>query len=708
MSEKQQEQRRDSLMACLVFFSQHYGRAKSPAAMKAGLAYDEKGMGPELFCQAAENLGFRTSITKRKNLLDIPRMVLPALIILNNDQVCVLLSVEKDKATIFIPETRGEKEVTLADLEKDYAGFAIFIHPEPSFTKTETPAEDEGKHWFWSQVEKNRGIYAAAMIGAVFINLFALTGSLFIMNVYDRVIPNNAVETGWVLGLGALTIFVFDFIMRTMRSYLIDTAGRRMDVIAGRRIYDHVLNMKLAYRPKSSGVFANMLRDFDAVREFFTSATVTVLVDLPFTIFFLFIIYSLAGSIAFILLALILIVCAAGLLIQGKLKSDVKKSIKTSEAKHGVLVETIHGLETLKAINADGRFRARYTSLIAENAEYSQHSRFWSGLGVNIATFFQQTASIIVVLAGMYMVQSGALSMGGLIASVILGGRALAPIGQVAGLLVKYYQSSGALKTLDKIMAQPAERPAHAQFLHRPDLSGKITFENISFSYPHVRQQVLDRVSFKINPGEKVGIVGRIGSGKSTIAKLIMNLYEPADGTILMDDTDYRQIDPADLRRNVAYISQDVFLFTGSIRENIAASVPGATEEQILAAAKAAGVHDFVSRHPMGYDAPVGENGEGLSGGQRQAVALARAMLCKPSILLCDEPTNAMDMQAEIAFKNYIEKEIKDKTFILITHKTFMLPMVDRLILMDQGRIVMDASRDEVLRALHGGIGGTV
>ncbi|GJL86106.1 MAG: ABC transporter [Micavibrio sp.] len=696
----------DPLLECLVFLTSHFGRAKSAEALTAGLAYDANGMGPNLFCEAAERLGLSAKIVKRESVKRVPSSVLPAVLILKDGHVCVLLSLSSNskKAKIFSPETKAVREISVKDLKKDYAGYAIFIHPRSEFTNPETVhLEETGRHWFWGIVQANRSVYAMVLLAAVFINLFGLTSPLFIMNVYDRVIPNNAIETGWALGIGALAVFVFDLIMRTVRSYMIDLSGRRIDVIAARRIYDQVINMKLAGRPKSSGAFANMLRDFDSVREFFTSATITGLVDLPFTLIFLFVIYQLGGGIAFILAGLILVVMVVGYILQFPLKSYVRKSVQASEAKHGLLVETIHGLETIKAVGADGSFRARYGDYVGESAAYGQSSRFISGLGVNIATFLQQIASIIIVLTGMYMVQDGDLTVGGLIACVILGGRAIAPVGQIANLMTRYHQAGGALKTLNKIMEAPVERPPHKQFLHRPDLKGHIAFEKVSFAYPGVDRKVLDNISFSIKPGEKVGIIGRIGSGKSTIARLMMGLYDPDSGSILADDTDYRQIDPADLRRNIAYIAQDVVLFGGSVRDNIAASLPHASEEAILEAAKAAGVHEFISRHPMGYDAPVGEHGGGLSGGQRQAVALARAMLLNPHVMVCDEPTNAMDMQAEEAFGRYIQNEIKNRTLILITHKTAMLPLVERLILMDQGRVIMDGPRDKVIESLNTG-----
>ncbi len=690
----------DTLLECLVFLTAHYGRAKSAQALVSGLAYDGHRMRPQLFAEAAERLGIRTKTVKKSKISDIPEAVLPAVIVLENENACVLVS----KTEIFDPVTQSKKPADLKALQKEYAGYVILTQAKPEFTNPEAAdPDDHSGHWFWSLVNQNSGIFGMVLLGAVFINLFGLASPLFIMNVYDRVIPNSAIETGWALGIGALVVFVFDFIMRSLRAYLLDLAGRRIDVIATRRIYDQVLNMRLAHRPRSSGAFANMLRDFDSVRDFFTSATITALVDLPFSLFFLFIIYKLGGSVAFLLLGLFAVVFFVGLLIQFPLKSVVRKSTRTSEAKHGMLVETIHGLETIKAVGADGAFRARYGALVGENAAYGQSSRMISGLGINSATFVQQVASVLVVLLGMYLVADGTLSVGGLIACVILSGRALAPIGQVANLLTRYHQATGALKTLDEIMSKPVERPTERNFLHRPDIEGKIAFKKIAFEYPNVNRKVLDNISFTINPGEKVGLIGRIGSGKSTAARLMMGLYEPTEGTLLADDTDYRQIDPAELRRHFAYISQDVVLFNGSVRDNICASMPNASEEQILQASKSAGVHDFISQHPMGYDAPVGEHGEGLSGGQRQAIALARAMLIDPKVLICDEPTNAMDMQAEEAFKTYMKEHTKDKTLILITHKFPMLDMVDRLILLDQGQLLMDGPRDKVIAALNSG-----
>lgn len=696
----------DLLLDCLVYLCRHFGKPKSSERIKAGLAYDKAGMDPTLFCEAASRLDFRAEIIKKTDITRIAKPILPCVLFLSGDHPCVLLSISvaEDCAKIFLPETGAVRALTICELMNDYTGYAIFIHPHTTFDMPDTPRVETGdKHWFWGLVRQNRSTYAMVILASLFINLFALVSPLFIMNVYDRVIPNNAIETGWALGIGALVAFVFDFIFRTVRGYMIDFAGRRTDVLASRRIYDHVLDMKLADRPSSSGGFANMLRDFDSVREFFTSATITALVDLPFSLLFLFFVFQLGGGIAFILVGLIFLAALVGFFIQLSLKHLICKSIQATQTRHGLLVETIHGLETIKANHADGRFRARYGEYIGEDALYAQKSRFLSALGVNIATFLQQIASVIIILNGMYLVQDGDMSVGGLIACVILGGRAIAPIGQIANLIAKYHYAGGALKTLNRIMSSEVERPAGREFLHRPDLSGHISFENVSFSYPQSSVPVLTDVSFTIQQGERVGIIGRVGSGKSTVARLMLKLYDPDSGAILADNTDYRQIDPADLRKNIAYLSQDVVLFQGSVRDNIIASASHASEAEILACAKAAGVDDFVSRHPMGYDMPVGEQGNALSGGQRQAIALARAMITKPNILICDEPTSAMDVQAENNFCKYVREQTKGKTFILVTHKHSMLTMVDRLILIHEGKVIMDGRRADVIDALNSG-----
>ena len=693
----------DQLLSCLAFLTAHHGKARSGEALVAGLAYNGV-MSVDLFVEAAHRIGLRAQKVERRTLHDIPKQVLPCVVLLNNDKACVLLSHENGAVVTWLPETQKKHEATLDEFAAAYSGIAVLAKPQPFFVDRELlDTSNPALHWFWGAVRENKDSYIRVAVASLLINIFALASPVYIMNVYDRVIPNSAMETGWALAIGVLIVFSVDFIMRTLRGYFVDYAGRRIDVQVTRRVFDQVLDMKLAHRPASSGAFANMLRDFDSIREFLTSATLTGLIDLPFALLFVLVIFFLGGPLGLAVLFLMALALAASMILQVPLKKFVRQSMHSAETKHGLLVEAIYGLETIKTLGADGKMRARYAEHVAENAVAGQNSRFYSALGVNIATFIQQAAAVFVILCGMYMVQSGSLTMGALIACVVLSGRALTPVASIANLMSRYHQAIMSLKTLNMVMSKPVERPAGKEFLYRPDLKGEVTFERVQFAYPNSDRKILENVSFTIHAGEKIGIIGRIGSGKSTIARLIVQLYEPDSGAILIDQSDSRQLDPADLRRKIAYIGQDVTLFQGSIRDNITASRPQATEEEIIAASKAAGAHGFIAAHPLGYDAPVGERGDGLSGGQKQCIALARALLMKPAVLLCDEPTNAMDAASEDNFAKLIGAESRERTLILITHRTTLLPLVDRLILIDRGQVLLDGPRAQVLDTIASG-----
>lgn len=694
----------DVLLRCLVYLTGFHGQAKSSEALIAGLAHDERGMNPALFMTAANRAGLKVKYVQGREFSQIPDAVLPCVIGLGQGRYAILKSRKGDNAVIWDPLSAQERVAPIQDVAKKYDSTVFFVRPKPFFIdRSLLDTTEQSMAWFWDTIQSSRDVYAKVLLASVLINLFALVSPVYVMNVYDRVIPNNAIETGWALGIGALIVYVFDLAIRTLRGYFTDFAGRKTDVVVSRRVFDQLLDMKLSGRPASSGSFANMLREFDSVRDFMTSATMTGLIDLPFALLFLLVIFVLGGPLGIVICFLMLAVVVAGVLIQVPLRHHVRSAMRSAEVKHGLLVETISGLETIKAIGADGKIRARYGNNVAENALAGQNSRHYSSIGVNVATFVQQVSSVLVILWGMYLVRDGAMSMGALIATVMLSGRALSPIAQVANLMSRYHQAAASLKTLNNIMSKPVERPADKVFLHRPVLNGDIKFDKVSFVYPRTDRRVLDQVSFTIRAGEKVGIVGRIGSGKSTIARLIIQLYDPLSGSILIDSTDSRQIDPADLRRNIAYIAQDVTLFQGTIRDNITASRPSATDDDIMEAAKAAGAHDFIAQHPAGYDAPVGERGEGLSGGQKQCIALARAILLKPSVYVCDEPTNDMDTQSEERFFKYFSKESAGKTVVLITHRASLLPLVDRLVVIDKGRVVADGPREKVMEALAAG-----
>lgn len=492
-------------------------------------------------------------------------------------------------------------------------------------------------------------------------------------------------------------------LLRTLRGYFIDVAGKKADVILSATIFEKVLGIKMSARSNSVGSFANNMQEFESFREFFTSATLTTLIDLPFTFLFIFVIWTISGELAYVPLIAIPIVIIANLVIQVPLKKAVNELFRHSGQKSATLIESLTGLETIKSIGAESPVQRKWEQTIGFISKHSQRARVLSAAAVKFTTFIQQMASVSVVIFGVYMIAEGDITMGALIASTLLTGRALVPLGQVASTLARYHQSKAALSSLNHLMNLPVERPTGREFLHRPDFSGGVKFKNVSFRYPEQAVDALSGISFKITPGEKVAFLGRIGSGKSSIEKLILGLYEPSSGSTLLDGADIRQNDPVDLRRNIGYAPQDVTLFFGSIRDNISLGKPFADDKAILKAAEIAGVSEFVSRHPSDFDMPVGERGEGLSGGQRQSVTVARALLLDPSVLVLDELTNTMDNSTEEQFKARLADTLEDKTLLLVTHKASLLSLVDRVIVLDQSRIVADGPRDQILKALKQG-----
>ncbi len=696
----------DPLVACLVFLCRYHGRPRSAQVLLSGLPLGERRLSPELFLRAAERAGLAASVVRRR-FDRIHPWTLPAVLILDSGaDAAVLVERLADGRCRVIPGSGGGGEtlVPAAELAARYSGYALLARPEYRFG---SEAADAGvarpRAWFWGTLLENWWTYLQVALASIVINLFALANPLFTMNVYDRVLPNNAVESGVALAIGAASVFLFDFLLRSLRAWFIDFVGRRADVILACRIFDQVLDMKIASRPGSSGGFAAVVREFETVRDFFTSATLSAFIDLPFAFLFVAVIALISPPIGGLLLAVVLLVLVWGVIVQIPMARSVRSAQRQGEHKHGVLVESLTGLETVKMVGAEGRMRRHWEELVGQSALLGQRGRFWSNLGVHFVQMAQQMAMVGVVLLGIFLVGDGSLTAGGLIACVILSGRATGPMAQVAQLSMRFHQARASLSALDRIMRLPVERPAGAQLVNRPHLSGALSFEGVSFTYPESSSEVLKDVGFRIAAGERVGVVGRVGSGKSTVARLAGGLYEPSKGSVRLDGTDVRQIEPSDLRANLGFVPQDLFLFRGTIRENIAIARPAASDLDIVAAAEAVGLHDFITGHPAGYDLPVGERGEGLSGGQRQAVALARALLKAPNLLILDEPTSAMDTRSEELVVGNLARLFEERTILLITHRLSLLKLVDRLIVLDRGRVVADGPREEVLARLAAG-----
>ena len=695
-------QRDDSLLNCLEIISRLLHRPMSTAAFKAGLPLVNNRLTPELFVRAASRASISARIV-RKKLKDISKLTLPCVLLLKGNKACILLDIMNDnEAEVIFPETGiGSVQIGIEELYLIYEGMAIFAKPLYKYDHRSIGVKiNRPKAWFWGTLSQFWPIYSQVAIAALLVNLFAVASPLFTMNVYDRVVPNNAIETLWVLALGILIIFGFDFLLRMLRVYFVDVAGKNADIILASRIFEKVMGIKMSSRPLSAGSFANQLREFETLREFFSSATLVILVDLPFIFIFIGIIYLIGGPMAFIPMVSVPLILISSWIAQIPLRSWVRKTFREGAQKHALLVEAIHGIETIKTYGAEGKMQRDWETFVNQTATSSNRTRLVSSTAQNFAAFVQNMSYISTIIMGVYLISNGDLTMGALIACSILNARALAPLSQVVGILVKLNQSITALQALNKIINMPEERPPGVTFLNRPRLDGNMEFQNVDFSYPRQEIKALKGLSFKINAGEKVGIIGRIGSGKSTIEKLILNLYEPQSGSVLMDDTDIRQLDPADLRANIGYVPQDIYHFFGTVKENIILGNDDVDDASLIKAAQISGVMDFITFHPKGFDMQVGEGGTSLSGGQRQAIAIARAVLRDPPIYVFDEPSAMMDHNSEAKLMMRLRDIMKGKTLILITHRASLLALVDRLLVMDNGRIVADGPRDQVLKAL--------
>jgi ATP-binding cassette subfamily C protein LapB len=693
----------DPLLGCLLLLGKFEHRHCTADSLTAGLPLSGQKLSVATFIRAARRIDLSARLVRRP-LDQVPALVLPAVLLLRGERACILEHVDASgMARIILPESgAGTRTLPLTGLEADYSGYAIFIQRQHRFDERTSDLQiAETGHWFRDTILGAVPLYAEVLVAALLINLFALASPLFIMNVYDRVVPNRAIETLWVLATGIAIVYLFDLAMRSLRGYFLDIAGKRADILLSAKVFERMLGTRMAARPKSVGACANSLHEFDAFREFFTSITLTALVDLPFVFLFVFTIWLVGGSLAVVPLAVMPLSLLLAYVVHRALASRVAELQRHSAQKQATLIETLTGIETIKSLGAESAAQQRWEQLTGTIAQLGLKTRFLSNSAVNLTLFLQQMASVVVVVYGVYLISDGVLSMGGLIASTILTGRALAPLAQLAGTLTRFNQARAAYLSTDAMMHLPVERPADKQFLDRPLIKGDIEFRDVCFNYPEQDIAALDRVSFRVKAGEHVAIIGRIGSGKSTIERLVLGLYEPASGSILIDGTDSRQLDPADLRRNIGYVPQDSFLFYGSVRDNIIAGMPYAEDAAVLAASAIAGVADFVDAHPSGYDLQVGERGERLSGGQRQAVAVARALLRDPPVIVMDEPSNAMDNTTEEQFKGRLSRWSAGKTLLLVTHRASLLSLVDRIIVMDGGRIIADGPKDRVLEALR-------
>lgn len=700
----------DPLLDCLVAVCQLHGVTASRASLSSSLPLNHEPLSLELAERAAARAGMSARL-QRLALTALDPYSLPAILILENNQACVLLGWDSGEgeqpihARVLLPETgQGSVRLPLPDLQARFAGLVLFVRPHFRFDeRTPELHAVKAKHWFWSAIGAQRFVYRDVLWAAALINIFALAFPLFSMNVYDRVVPNHAVETLWALAVGMFLVLGLDLFLRILRGRFVDEASARVDVQISASLMEKVLGMRLEHRPESVGSFASNLRGFEQVRDFIASSTVTALIDLPFALLFLGVMLWISPWLALPVVMAFALIVLLGYSLQNKLHALSESTYRASAQRNATLIESLTAIETIKSQGAQGVVQAKWERANLFLAATGVKMRRLSSSALYGSNFLSQLVSVVLIIIGVYLISERQLTMGALIACTTLASRALAPAGQIVGLLMQYQGVRTAMTSLNQIMATPVERPEGESFVQRPQLRGDIEFRNVKFAYPNRGDSALDGLSFKIAAGERVALIGRVGSGKSTIQRLMMGLYQATDGAVLLDGIDLRQLDPSDVRRNVACVSQDVTLFYGSLRDNITLGQPYADDTALVAATEVACMNEWVNRHPRGFDMLVGERGESLSGGQRQAVGLARAVLHNAPILLLDEPTSAMDFSTEAQITTKMTQFAAHKTVVLVTHRTSMLALVNRVIVIDGGKIVADGPRDRIMEALASG-----
>ncbi|MDN3526325.1 type I secretion system permease/ATPase [Halomonas sabkhae] len=699
---------RDELLACLQSIAHLHEHDASADTLVAGLPLEEGCLTPSVFPRAADNAGMAANLVKAP-LETLNSALLPAVLLLEPGRACVLvhLDLARGAARVIYPEI-GDAEATVAldSLQSRYSGRAIYVRPRFRFDdRTEGRRSRRDHHWFWGVIRENRRLYRDVVLGSLAINLFAVAMPLFVLNIYDRVVPNQATETMWVLATGIFIVLCFDLVLRLLRSAFIDLAASRADVKLSSSIIEQVLGLRMSSRPASTGSFAATLQSYESIRAFIGSATVVGLVDLPFVLLFAGIIALIAPPLVIPVLVGIVFVLLYALAAQSKLHELSETTWRISAQRNASLVEMVSQLETVKAMRREGRLQSSWEKASAFLSRTSARLRLISSSVSSVALWAQNSVAVCVILVGVYQIMAGNLTQGGLIAAYLLSSRAMAPVSQAASLLAQYHHASTALESLEDVMQRPVERSAERSYIDRPVMEGDIQFDHVTFRYPDEERDALRDIALSFRAGEKVALLGKVGCGKSTLAKLILGLYEPSAGDVRVDGVDIRQLDPSQLRRHIGYVPQDISLFYGTLRENIlvGAGSDAVDEAALLRAVKLSGLDSLVNGHPRGLELEVGERGQRLSGGQRQAVAVARALVHDPRILLFDEPSSSMDHSSERALRERLDEYDHDKTLLLVTHRTSLLPLVDRVVVMDAGHVVADGPRDKVVDALRKG-----
>lgn len=690
----------DELLDAVAAIAALFERPFSDLRVKKGLALDDDGLVPlDQLDHALEAVGLRCHLVRRPlaawNAQDVP-----AILMLAGDRPVVLTALDDDGCRVRLPGATSDLQIDRRLLEAAYSGQGVIVRHDPtSETARERPWDQATKqHWFWSEVWKERNQYGYVMFASLLINLLAFAMPLFTMNVYDRIIPNKAAASLWMLALGALFAIAVEYGLRLARTGLIDEVGRGIDARLSQRLLDKVLNLPLATQRGSTGALARRVTDYEQVRDFFASTTVVLLTDILFLVVFVALIAVLGGWLAVIPFVAMVIMLAMGWMLQRRMSAAVADAQVDASMLQTTLVETIGSLETVKACRAEGRMLGKWRRLSASNAYTQEEMRKLTATAVNLATLCQQATSIALIIGGFYLFNAGIISMGAIIAIVMLASRSLAPVGQLAFLMTRGRQAFVTLNSLQQLMDQDDERDKGSRSITPEVRDGRLQLDHVGFRYPDTERESLADVSLSIEPGERVGLIGRVASGKSTLGRLLCGLYDPTSGSYRIDGLESRQYDPHDLRQALRFVGQDAELFSGTVRENLLVGASDADDASIIDAVRRSGADEFLGRDTAGFDFHIGERGSRLSGGQRSFLVLARALMTPAHLLFLDEPTGAMDSQTEKHFVDRLQAAIPaSQTLVIATHRMTVLRLVDRLIVMDNGRIVADGPRDEIL-----------
>ncbi|WP_147172732.1 type I secretion system permease/ATPase [Pseudomonas sp. SJZ079] len=694
----------DPLLDSLLSLCSLHQKSVSRAMLTAGLPLPEQRLNADLLPRAAARAGLQGRWLRRA-LQQIPTLAMPALLLLKEGRCALLLGWDEQGQALIMPSESegGEVRVSAEMLAEEYTGQVFFAQPQHKFDVTRGELIPRTRSWFRDTIKRSRWLYIDAIAASVLINLIGLATPLFVMNVYDRVVPNQAEATLWVLAIGIGGVFFFDLLLKTLRGLCLDLAGKKTDLIISATLFERIAGMAMKFRPARVGSFAQNIHEFQTLRDFLASLTLASVIDLPFTLLILAVVAMIGGHLVWIPLLAFPIAALISWALQKPLAETMERSMALAAERQSSLIETLAGLDAVKVNNAESERQYMWEQTIGTLSRLELRARMLSSLALNSTLLLQQLAGVVVIVFGVYQIIDGHLSMGGLIACYMLSGRALGPLTQVSGLLTRYQQARVTMQSVNQMMELPQERQEEERPLKRQTLQGAIEFRQVEFHYPDQQQAALENINLLVRPGEKIGIIGRSGSGKSSLAKLVVGLYQPDAGSLLVDGIDVRQLDVSDLRHNIGYVPQDIQLFSGTLRDNLVAGARYVEDELVLQAAELAGVHEFVRLHPKGYELQVGERGQNLSGGQRQNIALARALLLNPQILLLDEPTSAMDNTGEERLKQRLAAVIGTKTLLLVTHRASMLSLVDRLVIVDRGQIIADGPKGSVMEALKKG-----